>query len=237
MNMISIITVSYNASSCIEKTIQSVINQSYENIEYIIVDGGSTDGTLDIVNKYKDKIDIFVSERDNGLYDAMNKAIDFAHGEWLNFMNAGDVFYSDQVLEDIASSGLMEKADFIYSDFIADNGKAKRQIHQSFSEGKVLHQSLVYKKCLHERYSKYYVTHPYIVSDYLFFAQVKEERTAKFSYPISINDTSGISMQGNWINYQRICADYMLRRIGVSGLFFGIAKRIVIDFIKLIIRR
>lgn len=237
MNKISIITVSYNASSCIEKTIKSVVNQTYDNIEYIIVDGGSTDSTMDIVNMYKDHIDIFISEKDNGLYDAMNKAIDMACGEWLNFMNAGDVFYSDKVLEDIVLSGLMEKYDFIYSDFVADNGKKKRIIHQSFAEGKVLHQSLVYKKCLHEKYSKYYVTHPYIVSDYLFFAQLKEERTGKFSCPISINDTSGISMQGNWINYQRICVDYMLHRIDVKGLFFGIMKRIFIDFVKFFIKR
>lgn len=235
--MISVITVCYNVKDSIENTILSVLNQTYADIEYIVVDGGSTDGTVDIIKKYSEHLAIFISEKDDGIYDAMNKAIDLAHGEWLNFMNAGDVFSSHNVLEDIAASGLMDSSDFIYSDFIAYNGVKKRQIYQNFKKGKVLHQSLVYKKSLHQRYSKYYVTHPYIVSDYLFFAQIEEKKTAKFFYPISINDTSGISMQGSWINYQRICADFMLRRIGVFGLLFGIQKRILIDFIKLIIRR
>lgn len=102
--MITIITVVYNGARFLEKTIQSIIEQSYDNVEYIIIDGGSTDGTLEIINKYKDKIDILVSEKDNGIYDAMNKGLVLASGKWINFMNCGDYFFNTNVIEDISSA-------------------------------------------------------------------------------------------------------------------------------------
>lgn len=239
--MITVITVCYNAVDVIEGTMVSVLNQTYNDIEYIIIDGLSTDNTLAIINKvaslYPTKNIKIISEKDKGIYDAMNKAIKLAHGEWLNFMNAGDVFSKDTILEDIVNSGLMNQYDFIYSDFIARDGKKQRFIPQDYDRGKVLHQSLIYKKILHDQYGQYVVTHPYIISDYLFFVQVNKKQVAKFKEPISINDTTGISMQGNWINYQRLCVDYMMRRIGVSELTKGILERIFIDLIKRIIRR
>jgi glycosyltransferase involved in cell wall biosynthesis len=88
--LVSIITVVYNGEKYLEETIQSVINQTYDNVEYIIIDGGSTDGTIDIIKKYEDKIDYWVSEMDKGIYDAMNKGIILVNGKWINFMNAGD---------------------------------------------------------------------------------------------------------------------------------------------------
>lgn len=87
---ISIITVCYNSENHIEEAILSVINQSYKNKEYIIIDGGSTDGTLSIVEKYKDKIDYFVSEQDNGISDAFNKGIKVANGEIISIINSDD---------------------------------------------------------------------------------------------------------------------------------------------------
>lgn len=101
ISKISIITVSYNAADVIEKTILSVINQTYIDIEYIIIDGGSTDGTVDIIKKYENRISYWVSEPDKGIYNAMNKGVSKAAGLYCNFMNAGDYFYNNNVLKDI----------------------------------------------------------------------------------------------------------------------------------------
>lgn len=101
---ITIITICYNCVNEIEKTILSVISQTYTNIEYIIIDGLSTDGTIEIVNKYKPRIAYYISEKDRGIYDAMNKGILAASGDYLIFMNAGDSFVNNKILENVANS-------------------------------------------------------------------------------------------------------------------------------------
>lgn len=100
----SIITVTYNAESVLDDTIQSIVTQTYHNIEYIIIDGGSTDRTLNIVNRYGNLITKVISESDNGLYDAMNKGINLATGDYICFMNAGDEFHEDDTLQLIVHS-------------------------------------------------------------------------------------------------------------------------------------
>lgn len=100
----SIITVTYNAGAVLEDTIQSVITQTYRNVEYIIVDGGSKDHTLDIINRYREHIHTLVSEPDKGLYDAMNKGIRLATGDYLCFLNAGDELHEDDTLQQMVHS-------------------------------------------------------------------------------------------------------------------------------------
>lgn len=109
----TIITVSYNSEKEIENTILSVINQTYSFIEYIIIDGGSTDDTIDIIKKYSDKITYWISEPDKGIYDAMNKGIKKATGKWINFMNCGDTFYDKYVIENVFNQ-TSENSDIIY---------------------------------------------------------------------------------------------------------------------------
>lgn len=120
---ISIITITYNAESYIERTLKSVIEQDYNNIEYIIIDGNSTDKTMSVVEKYKENIDVIVSEKDKGIYDAMNKGLLAASGDWINFLNAGDTFINDNVLSNLISP-LSSKYSIIYGDWINvnDNG-------------------------------------------------------------------------------------------------------------------
>lgn len=100
----SVITVCYNAEATLEDTIQSVISQTYHHVEYIIVDGASKDRTMDIVNRYRERIAVVVSEPDKGLYDAMNKGIRLATGDYLCFLNAGDSFHEDDTLQQMVHS-------------------------------------------------------------------------------------------------------------------------------------
>ena len=99
--LVSIVTVVYNGEQFLEETILSVINQTYENIEYIIIDGGSTDGTVDIIKKYEDRISYWVSEKDEGISDAFNKGVKVAKGEYINFQGDGDGFCSTDSLEKV----------------------------------------------------------------------------------------------------------------------------------------
>jgi glycosyltransferase involved in cell wall biosynthesis len=99
--LISIITVVYNGEKYLEETIQSVLNQTYDNVEYIIIDGGSTDGTVDIIRKYEDSIDYWVSESDKGISDAFNKGVQAAKGDYINFQGDGDGFCSEAALKKV----------------------------------------------------------------------------------------------------------------------------------------
>jgi putative colanic acid biosynthesis glycosyltransferase len=101
--LITVITVSYNCAAYLEETIVSVIGQTYNQTEYIVIDGGSTDGSLDVLKKYDRHIDFWISEKDGGIYDAMNKALDASTGDYVNFLNAGDTIDGDGKLEKIAS--------------------------------------------------------------------------------------------------------------------------------------
>lgn len=100
---ISIVTVTYNASTTLEATMLSVFNQTYSCVEYIIIDGGSTDDTINIIGKYADKLSYWVSEPDKGIYDAMNKALKIVTGDFLIFMGADDLFYNNDVIQNVVS--------------------------------------------------------------------------------------------------------------------------------------
>ena len=113
---ISIITVSYNSVATIEQTILSVIEQTYSHIEYIVVDAKSDDGTLEIIEKYKEKISKFISEKDNGLYDALNKGIEMASGEVIGILHSDDFYLNNQVIKKYAELFIKEKCDAVYSD-------------------------------------------------------------------------------------------------------------------------
>ena len=124
----SVITVVRNGEDIIENTMLSVINQNYLNLEYIVIDGNSSDGTIDIIQKYEDKINFWISEPDMGIYDAMNKGISKAKGKFVNFMNAGDVFIDSHICQLVAEQILKKECDVIYGDFIAQSDTNNSEI-------------------------------------------------------------------------------------------------------------
>lgn len=111
---VSIITVCYNAVDTIEDTIKSVLDQTYTDVEYIIIDGGSTDGTLDVIAKYKDRIARVVSEDDNGIYDAMNKGLRLAAGDVVGIINADDFYHTSDVLKKVVTSFTIPDVQLVY---------------------------------------------------------------------------------------------------------------------------
>lgn len=140
---ISIITITYNSAATLEQTIQSVLNQTYRSIEYIIVDGGSTDGTLAIIEKYKDKIHQFVSEKDNGLYDALNKAIAMASGDVIGMLHSDDFYIHDKVIEHYAAVFSKENPDAVYGDLYYVDKDNTDKIIRKWKSGTYRHGAFV----------------------------------------------------------------------------------------------
>ena len=125
MPKITIITIVFNNREGFIKTLNSVVSQTYKNKEYLVIDGGSTDGTLDVIKHNSNFIDYWVSEKDRGIYDAMNKGLAKANGEWVIFMNSGDVFSESDVLSKIFDSTIIENVDLIYSDYYTEGDGLK----------------------------------------------------------------------------------------------------------------
>jgi glycosyltransferase involved in cell wall biosynthesis len=126
---ISLITVVYNAQNTIEQCIVSILRQKFNNVQYIVIDGGSTDNTIQIINKYKDKIDFFVSESDYGVYDAMNKGIAKATGDIIGTLNADDYYANDDVLHNVAIAFAKQNTGILYGDldYVDQSGKTIRK--------------------------------------------------------------------------------------------------------------
>lgn len=155
---ISVITICYNEPD-VEKTCESIINQTFQDFEWIVIDGGSTEPTLSILNKYRDRMNIFVSEKDEGIYNAMNKGIRLAQGKYLHFLNAGDMYFEKNSLE-IAVKNL--NADIVYGDleFFKGNEKFIRKFPDKVPYGwfcfnYLPHPASFIKKELFDKYGLY----------------------------------------------------------------------------------
>lgn len=190
---ISIVTVVYNNAATIAHAIASVISQDYKDIEYIIVDGKSTDGTVDIINQYNDKIAIFVSEPDKGMYDAMNKGIQMATGEVIGILNADDFLCSSDVVSKIASTFIDdESVEATIADIVFIKGSDHGKILRYYSARKWRpsrlawgfmppHPSFFCKKHVFERYG-YYQTDYEIAADYELLIRFLLARKIKYKY-------------------------------------------------------
>ena len=159
---ISIITVSYNSANTIETTFKSVLQQTYSNIEYIVVDGGSTDNTLKIAKKYNEIINILVSEQDNGLYDAMNKGISLASGDIIGLINSDDLFCDPDALKKVAKVFKKNKnLDSVYADLFYVSHQDINKISRRWVSGNQrkfkygwhpAHPTFYIKKAIYERF-------------------------------------------------------------------------------------
>jgi hypothetical protein len=221
--LITVITIVYNGAKYLEQTIQSVINQTYPNVEYIIIDGGSTDGTLDIIKKYEDYIDYWVSEPDKGIYDAMNKGIRCSLGKGLMFLNAGDYFVGEVL------SPLLQIPSFIPVKYpIFGLNKLVKAKVRNYKQGlPYCHQGIIFenKKLLYDTTLKYcadydfYLRHGY---KYLPLSKVKG-----YVY----YDNKGYSSK-NYIERDREIYEYIRKKFGITYSLIFLIRTKFKHFIK-----
>lgn len=193
---ISIITVCYNSAETIEDTIKSVLDQEYKSIEYIIVDGGSTDGTLDVLKKYRDQIHKYISEPDNGVYDAMNKGIKLATGDVVGFLNAGDFYAAKTAISQIAASFKKNDCQVVYADleYVTENNPEKtvrRWTSKPYQDNLFRkgwhppHPTFFAQKSAYDKYGAFDLTYN-IGADYELMLRFLKKHNAKSCYIPSI---------------------------------------------------
>lgn len=226
----SVITINYNNCEGLHQTVNSVLGQSYSDFEYIIIDGGSTDGSVDILKEYSDKIQYWVSEPDNGIYHAMNKGVAHAHGEYCIFMNSGDCLYSQTVLERVDAENPVE--DVVVGkvsidkqgNIISPPPKGELTMYHLYS-GSIPHQGSFIKTDLLRKFP--YDENLKISSDWKFFVQILIVNNGSIRYLdefVAIYDTDGLSSNNpklmrkekedvmSALFPQRIIADYQIMK-------------------------
>jgi len=213
---VSIITASLNAEAHIERAIKSVAAQTYPHIQHVIIDGGSTDGTLEIVDRYSNRIGYFVSEPDSGIYNAMNKGIGAADGDILYFLNADDRFCDDQVVEDVVSvfDGTPE-LDVVYGNLLWDiSGKLVRKnqpavlTRASLAAATILHQTLFARQHVFDATDGFSERYR-VVSDYEWMLKVFIRDQCNYRYvdrDIAVMGTQGLSWSTSDWERERIQA-------------------------------
>jgi glycosyltransferase involved in cell wall biosynthesis len=211
---VSIITISYNSAETIEDTIKSVVSQDYPNIEYIIIDGASKDTTLSIVDKYKDKIAKVISEKDKGIYDAMNKGVQNATGDIIGILNSDDYYYDTTVISEVVRLFEQEKTDGLYADLVyvdrADSEKIIRYWKSGkYTPGKFLkgwmppHPTFFVKKEVYTHFGLYN-TDLRSAADYEFMLRVIHKNKISLCYmprvltKMRVGGMSNVSLKNRW---------------------------------------
>lgn len=235
---ITVITVAFNAEKYIEGTIENVLSQTCHNVEYIIIDGGSTDSTLNIIEKYQSKITYYLSEKDSGIYDAMNKGIAIARGEWVIFMNAGDIFYDANVLSAIDFKKFEDKL-LIYGDALCvDHERCwlqKQENRHLDLKRSIIHQSIFYNA----KYIKdaLFKTQYRLMSDYDHLLTLTTKRAKLVKYIdriVCIYDRGGVSSAPLYTyirEYMGIAWKHM-NVIQFAGYLFYIFPRLIFSIIR-----
>ena len=201
--MVSIITVNYNDAKGLARTITSVVNQTFKDIEYIVVDGGSTDSSLEIIKQYAEKISTWISEKDKGVYHAMNKGISLAKGDYLLFLNSGDCFVSDDIISRVFSEFQVDK-DIVFGNLLLEsNGEIIREktypdkltFKYFFYNESLPHPASFIKRSLFDKVGKYNEDFK-IAADWEFWLKaifLFQASYKRLPIPISIFNLEGIS--------------------------------------------
>ena len=196
--LISIVIAVFNGEDYLEDAILSVINQTYDNVEHIIIDGGSTDGTLDIIKKYTDKIDYWISEKDKGIYDAWNKAVQISCGQWIGFLGADDFYELNAIQIYVENINLLAKVEFISSQsyFCTKDKKILRKIGKSWNWKdfsiymNIAHVGSLHRKSLFEKYGIYDINFK-VCGDYDLLLRAGNKLKAGFVNQILCNTRNG----------------------------------------------
>ena len=193
---ITVITVTYNCVSALEVTLKSVLGQNYPNLEYIIIDGKSTDGTWELIQQYQSFLAYTISEKDEGIYDAMNKGIEHTTGQLVNLMNAGDTFLPN-TLHQVAEYYQKHPFQLGVGESIWEDENQSNTVQPTLEwpqQGKMFcHQAMFYDPQLHQRVGNYSVVYPY-AADYLFVRQAIEIAPLQiFPFPVCHYDLKGVS--------------------------------------------
>ena len=210
---LSILTINYNNCSGLQRTIESIINQSWKDFEWIVIDGGSNDGSKKLIEKYQNHISYWCSEPDNGVYNAMNKGLSHAHGEWINFMNSGDCFASTTILQEIFSQDYDEEILYGYMMRKTIDGELhnKRNMHTNvkwydFYFDTLPHQSSFIRYKLFKEFGFYDESYRQL-ADWKWFANAIVWHQVPFRFipkKISIYECGGISDSGIEHELERI---------------------------------
>jgi len=227
---ITIITICYNRAATLEKTILSVAGQSYKTIEYIVVDGNSNDGTLDLIKKHQDKITQWISEPDTGLYDAMNKGIAMATGDLIGILNSDDTFYNNKVIEEIVDFHTNNAIDASVGTIMQHNasGKIVRIYSSKYWTPEKLkigfmppHPSIFFKRELFNKFGQYDLGF-IIGADYELITRffLKNKISWKYSGITSTNMlVGGISSSGS-VSYKLITEEIQ-KALSMNGISFS----------------
>jgi glycosyltransferase involved in cell wall biosynthesis len=235
MPKISVVTVVFNGKESIGETINSVLAQDYPCIEYIVIDGDSTDGTRDIIEKYRARLNRYVSENDGGVYDAMNKALRLANGDFIMFMNCGDVFSTEQSLSAAMSNLLPQGEQILFGDWLRREKNSEFALCKaSIPKGRFHHQATIYSRSIHSWHGEYNTVDGLTTADYLFFASLFDSGRVMcrtIDATIAIIDLGGIS-NGSQTLSQKYAIDFICGRSSKWALVMVLILHPFYRFIK-----
>jgi len=231
---VSIITVSFNSAKTIASTIDSVLSQDYPNIEYIVVDGGSSDGTVGIIEKNQSRISKWISEKDRGMYDAMNKGIAMATGDVIGILNSDDVYMNTHVISELIGLMQSKRAQVVFADLILVDQFDDQKVLRYYDSGHFhpnkfkygwmpAHPTVFVKRELYEAVGNFSTTYQ-IAADYEMLIRILAIQRARYAYlpkPVVRMRSGGASTSGlsrNWILNQEI-----VRACNENGIYSNMA--------------